>query len=83
MKEELHDIVQILTPSDPTKRGCQLSLAFKKEGITCDDVLHKLGEHGVIGDVRKPNVIRIAPAPLYNSYQDVYEFVQILKLILQ
>ena len=82
MREELSEVVQILTPTDHTKRGCQLSLAFKKEGVTCDDVLHKLGEHGVIGDVRKPNVIRIAPTPLYNSYKDVYEFVQILKTIL-
>ncbi len=82
LKTELGEVVTILTPTDPHQRGCQLSLTFNNPSVTCDDVLEKLRKEGVIGDVRKPSVIRIAPAPLYNSYADVYEFVHILKGIL-
>jgi kynureninase len=82
LKTELGDVVTILTPTNPHQRGCQLSLTFNNPSVTCDDVLARLSEQGVIGDVRKPSVIRIAPAPLYNSYLDVFEFVKVLKGIL-
>ena len=77
----LSDEIHIFTPTDVQQRGSQLSITFKH----CDiDSVHKiLKENGVICDIRKPNVMRVAPAPLYNSYHDVWKFVTILKDILQ
>jgi kynureninase len=66
----------IITPSDKTQRGCQLSLLFHERG---KEVFDKLSENGVIADWREPNVIRIAPVPLYNTFEDVYRFYEILK----
>jgi kynureninase len=79
--------VHIFTPQDPHQRGCQLSLAFPCcQGPTAEvnvgHICESLKEHGVICDARKPDVIRVAPAPLYNSYGDVYAFVQALKSVL-
>lgn len=72
--------VRIFTPSDPSQRGCQLSLSFINGGV---EVIHEaLENQGVICDVRKPDVMRVAPTPLYNSFNDVYRFVYILKDIL-
>ena len=71
--------ISIITPSDPKQRGCQLSIQVKN----ADKNLHtKLTEAGVISDWREPDVIRVAPAPLYNSFEDVYEMVERLKGIL-
>lgn len=70
--------VEIITPNDA--RGCQLSLLVPQEGKKLFDYLHK---NGVIGDWREPNSIRIAPVPLYNSFEDVYRFGQILKNAIQ
>ncbi len=68
-----HDKIRILTPIDPVQRGAQLSLQIKNS----DKTLHqKLTDLGVVSDWREPDVIRVAPAPLYNSFQDVHEFVQ-------
>ncbi|KAJ5368539.1 uncharacterized protein N7496_008299 [Penicillium cataractarum] len=65
----------LITPSNPAERGAQLSLRLQP-GLL-DHVLHYLEEHGVVIDERKPDVIRVAPAPLYNTYTDVWEFCQI------
>ncbi len=72
----------ILTPSDYLQRGCQLSLMFPPEidVVHLDRVL--VEKYGVVCDVRKPNVLRISPTPLYNSFTDVFQCVQILKEIL-
>ncbi len=67
---------EIITPTDKTKRGAQLSIAAKGQGKKLFDTLT---ERNVIADWREPNVIRIAPAPLYNSYEDCWKFGQILK----
>jgi kynureninase len=67
---------EIITPSNKDERGCQLSLLTGENGKT---LFKKLQGHGVIADWREPNVIRIAPVPLYNSYGDVWKFVEILK----
>ena len=69
-------IFEIITPSDPNQRGCQLSIFFHKNGKQLFDYLVS---QGVIGDWREPNVIRIAPVPLYNSFEDVYQFGRLLK----
>ncbi|KAL1956451.1 hypothetical protein VTO42DRAFT_7249 [Malbranchea cinnamomea] len=65
----------IITPSDPAQRGAQLSVRLAP-GLM-EDVFTRLQENGIILDERKPDVIRVAPAPLYNSFTDVWEFVQV------
>lgn len=71
--------IQVITPGNPEERGCQISIQVKN----ADKQLHtKLTETGVISDWREPDVIRVAPAPLYNSFEDVWEFVERLKKIL-
>ena len=69
------EMLKIITPSNPQARGCQLSLLVNKGGPT---LFERLTEAGVVVDWREPKVIRVAPVPLYNTYQDVYKFVQIL-----
>lgn len=65
----------IITPSDPRHRGSQLSLRIRRRGRK---LCEKLAAEGVIGDWREPDTFRVAPVPLYNSYRDVYVFVQCL-----
>ncbi|KAB8233348.1 kynureninase [Aspergillus alliaceus] len=65
----------IITPSNPAERGAQLSIRLGS-GLL-DSVLEVLEESGVVVDERKPDVIRVAPAPLYNTYADVWQFCQI------
>jgi kynureninase len=67
---------EILTPSNQEERGCQLSVYLHGQGR---DLFEKLMKNGVITDWREPNVIRLAPAPFYCSFEDMYEFGQILK----
>jgi kynureninase len=66
----------IITPREPQRRGAQLSLLFHNDGRKVFDALTS---NGVIADWREPDVIRIAPVPLYNSYEDVYRFYEVLK----
>jgi len=67
----------IITPSDPEQRGAQLSVRLE-EGLL-DTVMEILEEEGVVVDERKPDVVRVAPTPLYNNYEDVWRFVQIFR----
>lgn len=67
---------EIITPERKEERGSQLSVLLHGEGRTLFDYLM---ESGVIVDWREPNVIRLAPVPLYTSYEDIYQFGQILK----
>lgn len=71
--------IKIITPTNPEERGCQLSIQVKNADRSLHD---KLTASGVISDWREPDVIRCAPIPLYNSYQDVYLMVEKLKTIL-
>ena len=71
--EEVKGDFEIITPPE---RGCQLSVFLHGEGRSLFDYLMKAG---VIVDWREPNVIRLAPAPFYCSYEDMYQFGQILK----
>lgn len=66
----------VITPRNVDERGAQLSFKIPKGG---KDVLKDLRNRGVICDFREPNIIRAAPAPLYNSFEDVFNFVSILK----
>lgn len=74
LKSQLPEI-EILTPSKPEERGAQLSLRFP---IDIKIVYEKLGNIGIICDIRRPNIMRIAPAPIYNSFTEVFTFVQSL-----
>ena len=68
--------ISIITPRDEEQRGCQLSLRIIKDG---KKVLQKLNESNIFCDWREPDVIRVAPTPLYNSFIDVYTFHLVLK----
>jgi kynureninase len=67
--------LEVITPNDPAQRGCQLSILAHGHGKA---LFNKLTERGLIADWREPNVIRVAPVPMYNSYEDVWRFGQIL-----
>ena len=67
---------EIITPSNQEERACQLSVYLHGQG---KELFHYLMKNGVITDWREPNVIRLAPVPLYSSFEDMYEFGQILK----
>lgn len=73
-KEE--EIFEILTPKEPENRGCQLSLFLLKYGKPLFDELMK---RGVLGDWREPDVIRLAPVPLYNTFVEQYQFIEKLR----
>lgn len=74
--KEVNSTFEIITPSEPSERACQLSVFLHGEGRSLFDYLMK---SGVITDWREPNVIRLAPVPLYSSYEDMYKFGQLLK----
>jgi kynureninase len=69
------NIIEIITPRNETERGCQVSMLMLKNGKNIFEALNKAG---VIADWREPNVIRIAPVPLYNSFEDIYKFGAII-----
>ena len=71
------DKISIITPREHTRRGCQLSIQVTDADKRLFD---KITEAGVIADWREPDVIRIAGAPLYNSYEDCWNFVELLRL---
>jgi len=77
---KLKNQVTIITPHSPAERGCQLSLLFS-EGVDVKILEDKLANEGVVVDTRG-RVIRVAPVPLYNSFSDVFQFVDILSKIL-
>lgn len=70
---------EIITPSNQEERGCQLSVYLHGQGR---ELFERLMKNGVITDWREPNVIRLAPAPFYCSFEDMYDFGQILKRLI-
>lgn len=75
LETRLADRVEILTPSKRDQRGCQLSLRIRAGNRPGHQVFQQLTEAGVIVDWREPDVIRVAPVPLYNTFDDVRRFV--------
>jgi kynureninase len=75
VSKENGDFLKIITPNSIFERGSQLSLVLEKDGKKKFDLLT---EQGIIADWREPNVIRIAPAPLYNSFEDCWHFAEVL-----
>lgn len=70
-----NDKVMVITPRDPAHRGCQLSIRVKNAD---KNLFSAITRRGVFADWREPDVIRVAPAPLYNSFTDVFRFSRIL-----
>jgi kynureninase len=68
---------EVLTPRNPSERGCQLSLKFGKRAQELKELFTRAG---LICDFREPDIIRAAPVPLYNRFHDVYRFVEVLKV---
>ena len=81
LTEELGEKVEMITPRDPEKRGCQLSLKLKGESGSAKNLFRRLEAAGVTGDWREPDVIRLAPTPLYNRFEDCYRSVEIFKAL--
>ena len=73
---DLGDVLQIVTPRDPAQRGCQLSIRVVGGRERGRGLFEFLGARGVLGDWREPDVIRISPVPLYNSFADVLRFAR-------
>ncbi|MDQ3801648.1 MAG: kynureninase, partial [Acidobacteriota bacterium] len=71
--------ISVITPADPNRRGCQLSIRVKNSD---KNLFRAISERGVVADWREPDVIRVAPVPLYNTFTDVYKFVETLKICL-
>jgi len=74
--ESYNETFHILTPNQPAERGCQLSIFVKKDG---KKVFNRLLKNNVIADWREPGVIRVAPAPLYNTFEEVFRFADLFK----
>lgn len=79
IEERLADRFGILTPREPDSRGAQLSLRLEAGRDSGRDVFDRLTRAGVVVDWREPDVIRAAPVPLYNSFEDVCRFVAALE----
>ncbi len=77
IRERLSDAVESITPPQPERRGCQLSLRLG--GSNGHAVFEHLEADSVVCDWREPDVIRVAPVPLYNSFVEVYRFVEKLR----
>jgi kynureninase len=68
--------LKVITPSSSERCGAQVSVLV--EGISGKSLFDRLSENGVVADWREPNVIRMAPVPLYNNFEDIYRFMEIL-----
>lgn len=71
---------KIITPRDPHQRGCQLSLLFDESKFS--QVCNGLMSYGIVVDERNPDVVRVAPNPMYNTFSEVFRFVKALKVIM-
>ncbi|HEX2641249.1 MAG TPA: hypothetical protein VHL50_11775, partial [Pyrinomonadaceae bacterium] len=74
------DRISVITPKDRSQRGCQLSIRVRDAD---NSLFEALIANGVAADWREPDVIRVAPVPLYNSFADVFNFVRILRTCLK
>ena len=76
VRARLSNVLQIVTPAEPQRRGCQLSLRVAGGRAQGRSLFEYLQSVGVLGDWREPDVIRISPTPMYNRYRDVLHFVE-------
>lgn len=77
--KQKHNVIEVITPVAEAERGCQVSMLMLERG---KEIFNELAEQGVIVDWREPNVIRVAAVPLYNSFEDIYRFGNIISSIL-
>ncbi len=78
LREQLDEKVRIITPLEPHRRGCQLSIQFRGEKSAGRVLFERLEAHGVLCDWRQPGIMRAAPVPLYNTDEDVERFVELM-----
>jgi len=69
-------LIEVITPREENAKGCQVSMLMLKSG---KQIFDELTRQGVIADWREPNVIRVAPVPLYNSFEDIYRFGELVR----
>lgn len=75
----LGDSLSILTPPQPQARGCQLSIRLHRTADQAQAVFEALTRRGFIGDWRAPDVIRVAPVPMYNTFAEAWDFAAALE----
>jgi kynureninase len=78
--ESKHNLIKILTPLHEAERGCQVSMLMLENGRA---IFEGLGKQGVFADWREPDTIRVAPVPLYNSFEEVWKFGEIVRKVLE
>ena len=74
-RQNKEQVIELITPSEDNARGCQVSILMLKNGRA---VFEAITQQGVLADWREPNVIRVAPVPLYNTFEDIYRFGEIM-----
>ena len=74
-KQLPHPLIKVITPAGETERGCQVSLLMLQNG---KGIFDELAANGVFADWREPDVIRVAPVPLYNRFEEIWKFKNIL-----
>lgn len=79
----LPEAIEIITPTDPQQRGCQLSLRVRAGRAAGQRIFKKLESRGVIGDWREPDIIRVAPVPLYNCFTELVTFAERLERVVR
>ncbi|OOG57437.1 kynureninase [Rhodanobacter sp. C03] len=79
VQTQLANVLQVVTPAEPERRGAQLSIRVIGGRERGRALFEYLMEHGIIGDWREPDVIRISPAPLYNRFADCLAFVEAVR----
>ena len=79
IESQLHDTLEILTPVEPSRRGAQLSLHVRAGRDAGKSLFEYLVVHGVLGDWREPDVMRVAPAPLYNTFADCLRYAETVR----
>ena len=79
IQRDLSSVLEIRTPLDAVRRGCQLSLRVQGPRDTGRSLFEYLSEHGIVGDWREPDIIRVAPTPLYNRYTDALRFAHAVR----
>jgi kynureninase len=79
-KKQKTKLIEVITPGTESERGCQVSILMLSRG---KEIFEALSNEGVVADWREPNVIRVAPVPLYNRFEDVWKFGNIIEKILE
>jgi len=79
IETQLAHVIEITSPREPERRGCQLSLRVKGGRDAGRALFEYLGKNGIVGDWREPNTIRVAPTPLYNRFIDCLRFTKMVR----